>query len=51
MVISISSAVGVILVLLLVGALLGYIVVVKKVLSQFASGSKQTMDTEKLYHD
>ena len=48
MVISISSAVGVIIVFLLVGALLGYIVVVKKMLSQIAANNKKTIDMEDL---
>ena len=47
-VITVSCAVGVIVVLLLVGALLGYIVVVKKILSRFVTGSKQTTDMEGL---
>ena len=47
-VISVSSVVGVIVVFLLVGALLGYIVVVKKILSQIAANSKQTTDMEGL---
>ena len=46
LVISVSSAVGVIVLFLLVGALLGYIVVVKKILSQIAANRKQTMDME-----
>ena len=46
--ISISSAVGVIIVFLLVGVLLGYIVVVKKILSQIAANSKKTIDMEDL---
>ena len=48
-VISVSSALGVILVFLLFGALLGYIIAVKKILSQIAAGSKQTVDMETLY--
>ena len=48
---SVSTVLGVILVVLLVGALLGHIMIVKKILSQAATDRKQNTDKEELFTD